>query len=204
MEPSLVVKQVKQRWIYAALVLCGAAFAGGWAVSEWLTVLPLRAQLGDRNRDIESLRDQVSSLRYRNERLQRQQEPDTSSLPDTSINPRQQSPVPEAPVHFRGPVYNETMRQGGQMSLVIRRQGPSGSVRARFEAWGSLSGSGDLAGNLSEDGRLSASGQLMMGKNSFDCDLSGVITGDKLVGSANFVRSRGGRVAHSSFTLTKS
>ena len=110
-----------------------------------------------------------------------------------------------APVSFRGPVYNETMQQGGQMSLAIRWQGPAGAIIVRFQAWGGLLGSGELAGHLSEDGRISASGQLMVGKNLFICDLSGLVVGGKLTGSASFVRSGGsGRVAHSRFTLTRS
>ena len=109
------------------------------------------------------------------------------------------------PIVFRGPVYNETMERGGQMSLVITRRGPSEAVGARFEAWGGLLGSGDMAGTLSEDGRLSLSGRLMVGKNPFDCELSGQVSGSTLTGSASFVRSGGvGRVSRSRFTLSGS
>ncbi len=89
-------------------------------------------------------------------------------------------------------MFNETLNRGGQMSLVVTsRGGRPGAVTARFEAWGGLLGSGELTGSLSEDGRLSASGRLMVGKNPFDCDLSGRIAGGRLTGSATFVRSGG-------------
>ena len=105
---------------------------------------------------------------------------------------------------FRGVVVNETMHQSGQMSLVIHKRAPSGAVAARFEAWGGLLGSGELLGTLSEDGRLSASGQLMMGRNPFTCALSGVMRGGTVVGSATFVRGGGAHAARSVFTLTRS
>jgi hypothetical protein len=110
----------------------------------------------------------------------------------------------ERPATFRGLVVNETMHQSGQMSLVIRKRASSGTIAARFEAWGGLLGSGELLGTLSEDGRISASGQLVMGKNSFTCALGGVMTGDTIVGSATFVREGGTYTARSVFTLTKS
>lgn len=106
---------------------------------------------------------------------------------------------------FRGPVFNETLNRGGQMSLVVTRRGASGAITARFEAWGGLLGSGELSGRLSGDGRLSASGRLMVGKNPFDCDLSGRIAGGRLTGSATFVRSGGGgRTSRGTFSLTGS
>ena len=112
--------------------------------------------------------------------------------------------VPDAPVLFQGPIYNETMGQGGHVALVIRRQAPTGAITARFDASQGLLGSGVLAGSVSGTGRITASGQLMMGKNPFNCDLSGTIIGDKLTGSASFVRNGGsGRAARSIFTLTR-
>jgi hypothetical protein len=110
----------------------------------------------------------------------------------------------EIPATFRGTVFNETMHQSGQMSLAIRTRAPPGAIAARFEAWGGLLGSGELLGTLSEDGRIFASGQLMMGKNPFTCTLSGVVKGDTVVGSATFVREGGTGTARSVFTLTKS
>jgi hypothetical protein len=105
---------------------------------------------------------------------------------------------------FRGPVYNETMGQGGQMALVISKQNGSGAFSARFNAWGGLIGSGELSGHLSADGRIVASGQLMMGRNLFLCELVGTIQGDQLAGSATFVRAGTGHTARSHFTLSKS
>jgi hypothetical protein len=105
---------------------------------------------------------------------------------------------------FRGPVYNDTLHQGGQMSLVIRHAGPSGTVTARFEAWGGLLGSGELAGRLAADGQLTLSGELMVGRNPFDCTLSGVVSGAGLAGTADFVRAGTGRTAYSRFALTRS
>jgi len=112
--------------------------------------------------------------------------------------------APDAPVRFQGPIYNETMGQGGHVALVIRKQAPDGAITARFDASQGLLGSGVLAGSMSRTGRITASGQLMVGKNPFNCDLSGTIVGDKLTGSASFVRSGGsGWAARSVFTLTR-
>ncbi len=121
--------------------------------------------------------------------------------PDIS---RQQNALPRSPVAFRGLIYNETMRQGGQLSLLINKPGLSGAVTARFEAGGGLLGSGKLAGVLSEDGRISMSGQLTMGENAFVCDLTGRLVGDHLTGSATFVHGSNGYLAHSRFVLTRS
>ena len=111
---------------------------------------------------------------------------------------------PDAPVLYQGPIYNETMGQGGHVALVIRRQAPGGAITARFDASQGLLGSGVLAGSLSGTGRITASGQVMVGKNPFNCDLSGTIVGDKLTGSASFIRNGGsGWAARSVFTLTR-
>ena len=110
----------------------------------------------------------------------------------------------DTPVLFQGPIYNETMGQGGHVALVVHKQAPSGAITARFDASQGLLGSGLLAGNVSGTGRLTASGQLMVGKNPFYCDLTGTIVGDKLTGSANFARNGGnGWTARSVFTLTR-
>ncbi len=109
-----------------------------------------------------------------------------------------------APLLFQGPIYNETMRQGGHVALVIHKQAQDGAITARFDASQGLLGSGVLAGSMSETGRITASGQLMMGKNPFNCDLSGNIVGDKLTGSASFVRNgNSGWAARSVFTLMR-
>jgi energy-coupling factor transporter ATP-binding protein EcfA2 len=128
-------------------------------------------------------------------------------LDDAGAASQQWPATDSAPVivaTFRGPVFNETLNRGGQMSLVVTRRGASssGAITAHFDAWGGLLGSGELSGRLSEDGRVSASGRLMMGRNPFDCDLSGRIAGGRLTGSATFVRSGGGRTSRSSFSLT--
>ncbi|MGI4942595.1 MAG: hypothetical protein ACRYHQ_18845 [Janthinobacterium lividum] len=87
---------------------------------------------------------------------------------------------------------------------MIRRQLQGGAITARFDASQGLLGSGVLAGSMSGTGRITASGQLMVGKNPFNCDLSGTIVGDKLTGSASFVRSGNtGWAARSVFTLTR-
>ena len=209
----------------AALAGLGLVLAGGWTVSGWWVAQPPGARTGDRggadrdsrvqvsdqrqgarqdDRAIDSSRDHVGDPAQQARQPLPRQAMDTNSPPLAGTVPRQRPAVYGTPVAFRGPVYNETMQQGGQMSLVIRRQGSSGAVTARFEAWGGLLGSGELAGRLSEDGRLFASGPLMVGKNPFLCDLSGLVAGGRLTGSASFVRSGGGRVAHSRFTLARS
>lgn len=110
----------------------------------------------------------------------------------------------DAPLSFSGVVNNETMRQSGRLSLVVRRRpGSTDAVTTRFHASAGLIGDGELEGRLTEDGRLSASGQLMMGQNAFMCDLSGTVSGGRLAGTANFRRSGGGTSAHSSFVLTR-
>ncbi len=109
----------------------------------------------------------------------------------------------DAPVRFQGPIFNETMGQGGHVTLVIRKQAPAGAITARFNASQGLSGSGVLAGNLSGTGRITVSGQLLMGRNAFMCDLSGTLSGGTLTGSASFVNSNGGPMYHSRFNLVR-
>ena len=105
---------------------------------------------------------------------------------------------------FQGPIYNETMNQHGYLTLVLRRHDAPGVVTARFTATSGLSGSGELTGRLS-GGRLDLSGQLMMGRNPFLCDLSGTLADGRLTGTASFIR-RGsdGSAAHSRFSLARS
>ena len=99
---------------------------------------------------------------------------------------------------------NETMGQGGQLALALRTQGGPGPVTAHFHAYAGLIGTGELTGTMSPDGRLSLSGRLMMGRNPFDCTLSGTVEGGRLTGSATFIRAGGGTTAQSSFTLSRS
>lgn len=109
----------------------------------------------------------------------------------------------DAPVLFRGPIFNETMRQGGHVRIVLHRQAPAGAITARFDASQGLSGTGLLAGRMSESGQITVSGQLLMGKNPFMCDLEGTLNGDMFAGSASFVRSGSSRVYHSRFNLVR-
>lgn len=183
---------------------------------------PQDAHLGDRSHAAETPRNDVNVPAVGEHRPVTQDTPvppatpvspdppkplDTTTAsvpPDLGNAPRHRPAILDGPVAFRGPAYNETIQQGGQMSLVIRRQGASGAVTARFEAWGGLLGSGELAGHLSEDGRIAATGQLMVGKNPFICDLSGTLVGDHLTGSATFVHSANGNTSHTRFTLKRS
>jgi len=204
----------------------GLVLAGGWTTSGWWSMQTPGARQEDHggagggprdqasdqrpaaqprgpDRMAASSRDKASSPMPHVEQLLPRPATEAKPPPAAGMALRQQRAVNAVPVTFCGPVYNDTLQQGGQMSLVIKRQDPSGAVTARFEAWGGLLGSGELTGHLSEDGRLRASGLLMVGKNPFVCDLSGLVAGDELTGSASFVRSRGGRVAHSRLTLTR-
>ncbi len=125
---------------------------------------------------------------------------DARPAPSAGIRP---VPLPDAPVLFQGPIYNDTMGQGGHVTLVIRKRAPTGAITARFNASQGLSGAGVLAGRVLEGGRIVASGQLLMGKNPFMCDLSGTMQGDTLTGSASFMRDGSGRVYRSRFTLVR-
>ena len=221
------VERQRRTVLGAAVAGLGLVLAGGWVVlGRPGLLLPgaqpngpdrnpghsradagdrlLGAQPADRVGDAESSRGEGSHVQQQSEEPSPGMDSGASSRPAASTNPGQRSFALGASSSFRGPVYNQTMRQGGQMSLLIRRQGASGAITARFQAWGGLLGSGELAGTLSDDGRILASGQLMMGKNSFFCDLSGLITAGKLTGAATFIRNGGGRAARSTFTLTQS
>ena len=105
---------------------------------------------------------------------------------------------------FAGLVNNETLRLTGKLSLEIIRGSSPGMVRAKFHAWNGLLGTGELVGTVSADGRLALSGRLLMGRNAFQCNLDGVIRGNRLSGSAKFVRPWGGDIALSNFNLLKS
>lgn len=124
-----------------------------------------------------------------------------SALPAALPGDRRAAVTSNAPVLFRGPIFNETMGQGGYVRVVLHKQAPTGAITARFDASQGLSGTGTLAGRVSESGRITASGQLLMGKNPFMCDLSGTLNGNTLTGSASFVRN--GTVYHSRFNLVR-
>ncbi len=109
----------------------------------------------------------------------------------------------ETALLFQGSMFNETMGQGGHISLVIQRQASTGAIIARFNASQGLVGSGVLVGNVSGAGRITVSGQLLMGRNPFLCDLDGALVGDTLTGSANFARPSGGVTYHSRFSLIR-
>jgi hypothetical protein len=156
------------------------------------------SELAERNGNNGSHEEELTALQRQN-----RNEMDVGSLFGGGISP----PYPGNPpalILFNGQIYNTTMRRNGKLSLAITYQGSSGAITVRLDAGAGLLGSGELAGNLSENGRVSAHGRLMMGEDPFFCYLSGFIVGGKLIGSAKFVRTSGGRVAHSSFTLTRS
>ncbi|MBP0446959.1 hypothetical protein J8J14_19465 [Roseomonas sp. SSH11] len=122
--------------------------------------------------------------------------------------PAPSAPPPQASVGrvaaFRGTVFNETLRRGGRLTLVVRGGDQPGPVSIRFDASNGLIGSGELRGNLTSDGRITASGTLMMGRNPHECELTGRISGDSLTGSAIFSRSTPGTATQSTFRLTRS
>lgn len=131
-----------------------------------------------------------------------------SAAPDEDLElapaPPYEGPiVVDAPVLYRGPIMNETMGQGGYVTLLVRPQALPGAVKARFNASAGLLGTGELSGRVSASGRITLSGTLMVGQNPFACDLRGIISGGTLTGSATFVRSTGGTVSYSRFTLTR-
>ncbi|GAC1346081.1 MAG: hypothetical protein NVSMB18_27300 [Acetobacteraceae bacterium] len=125
-------------------------------------------------------------------------------------SPPASTPMPGPPLpaggvglSFHGPVTNETMHQSGQLAVTVRRAGSSDAVMIQFHAYAGLVGSGELAGTIGSDGRIVASGRLMMGSNPFDCTLKATLAGDTLSGGATFTRASTGATAVSSFTLTR-
>lgn len=104
---------------------------------------------------------------------------------------------------FSGPIMNDTMGQGGRLSLQLRTDGSGRPVGAWFHASNGLIGTGPLSGEMGPDGRIRLSGRLMMGRNPFDCALRATLEGDRLVGEATFVRATSGATAHSSFALSR-
>lgn len=108
---------------------------------------------------------------------------------------------------FRGRTFNETLGRSGGLQLVVTRIGQGERVVVLFEAFRGLIGSGQLAGRLSTDGRLVASGTLMMGPNFFTTELDGTILADQLVGTVRYTRvvEPGARASnsHGSFRLLR-
>ena len=202
-----------RRWqVRGALVAAaglGAVLLGNWAASGWDAAPPPAVQVAGSARLLPAMARQDTGPVPAAVRTQAGSEAGADQ-PDGST-PHQGTQMASRPrpgpagtsIAFQGPVNNETMRQSGRLSLVIARRDASGAITARFHASDGLVGSGELTGSVSGDGHIAASGQLMMGKNPFLCDLSGTLIGDNLVGSARFVRTGSGRVAHSSFNLTK-
>ncbi|MDT7953454.1 MAG: hypothetical protein RQ966_18280, partial [Acetobacteraceae bacterium] len=78
-----------------------------------------------------------------------------------------------------------------------------GRIGAVFRASHGLIGTGTLNGAVGPDGRLKLTGQLMMGRNPFDCTLKAILEGGHLVGEATFVHQANGAAAHSTFTLSR-
>ena len=124
----------------------------------------------------------------------------TRSLSDAA--PPAPASVGDRVTVFRGPVMNVTMRQGGQLTLVIQRH-EGQTVTIDFRASSGLIGTGQLTGTMTEDGHIDVDGRLMMGRNPFNCVLSAVARGDNLVGEASFTRVGGTSSARSSFNLAK-
>ncbi|MCW8086723.1 hypothetical protein [Sabulicella glaciei] len=101
------------------------------------------------------------------------------------------TPSVERAGSFRGSIFNETLGRGGRLRLVVRPDGEGGAVTVRFEASAGLVGSGELQGRLAPDGRLVASGTLMMGRNPHVTELEGRIAGNQLTGTARYARVPG-------------
>ena len=108
----------------------------------------------------------------------------------------------EPTMTFRGPVMNVTMQQGGQLALMIRQREP-GRITIDFRASSGLIGAGQMTGTMTGDGRISATGRLMMGRNPFDCVLNAVSDGDTLIGEAHFTRVGTNSSAHGTFNLSR-
>lgn len=126
----------------------------------------------------------------------------TTKLTNNTIE-RQNFVLSRSFLYFHGSITNETMHQGGQFSIVIGRQEQPDFIIVRVHASNGLLGDGELSGELSRDGRFFASGQLLMGSNAFTCDLTGLIEGNKLSGSAKFVHNDNGNTAYGTFSLVK-
>jgi type II secretory pathway predicted ATPase ExeA len=111
------------------------------------------------------------------------------------------------PWRFHGTTFNETLGRSGGLRVSVSRVGPGDAVTVWFEAHGGLLGAGRLAGRLSPNGRLVASGTLSVGQNTFETEFEAMISGDVLVGTARYTRvvEPGGRqsTARGRFRLTR-
>lgn len=126
-------------------------------------------------------------------------------LPSMRPSPDIQAPAlsaPEPTQTFRGPVMNVTMQQGGQLALMILQREP-GRITIDFRASSGLIGAGQMTGTMTGDGRISATGRLMMGRNPFNCVLNAFSDGKTLVGEASFTRVGTHSSAHGTFNLTR-
>lgn len=117
--------------------------------------------------------------------------------------PATNSSEPGPILSFRGPVMNQTMHQGGKLALQIRRLSNSDVVTIEFHASAGLIGTGKLTGTISRDGRISAVGRLLMGRNPFDCVLRATSQGEVLTGDATFTHAGARRSTYSTFTLAR-
>lgn len=104
---------------------------------------------------------------------------------------------------FKGPIMNDTMGQAGELSLKMVSNPAGGPVNAFFQASHGLIGAGELDGAIEPGGKIRLAGRLMMGRNSFDCQLDATLEGDHLVGRATFVHLTNGAPAHSRFALSR-
>lgn len=127
----------------------------------------------------------------------------TTTRPNKNTTERQKFVMSRSFLYYHGSISNETLHQIGQFSVVIGMQGQADLIIVRVHASDGLLGDGELSGALSQDGRFFASGQLLMGSNPFTCDLTGLIEGGKLTGSAKFVHNVNGNTAYGYFNLTK-
>ena len=126
-------------------------------------------------------------------------------LPPMRPPPDIQAPAlsaPEPTQTFRGPVMNVTMQQGGQLALMIQPR-ELGRITIDFRASSGLIGAGQMTGTMTGDGRISATGRLMMGRNPFDCVLNAVSDGKTLTGEASFTRVGTNSSAYGTFNLSR-
>ncbi len=115
-------------------------------------------------------------------------------------------PLPQASAQevaaYHGVVVNDTLGTTGRLTLGLRPVEPEGAIRVRFQASAGLLGTGELAGTISQDGRLTVSGPLAVGANTFFCRIEAIVTPDTLSGGATYSRP-GSPVSTGRFRLTR-